>query len=236
MALFLNSCAKIARAVWQQDCLLCGGAAADVGLCAPCRQSLPWLPAACCPGCALPTPQGERCGACLRQAPVCTRTEAIFEYAFPVDALIQSFKYAGQLATGRVLGRLALERFDATGVDRLVAMPLHPHRLRERGFNQAVELARPLARARSLAFAPDTCRRVRAAPPQAGLHRDQRTKNVRGAFVVARPVHGQHLAIVDDVLTTGSSVNELARVLLEAGAASVRAWVMAKTLQGHAHA
>lgn len=153
-----------------------------------------------------------------------------------MDALIGRFKYAGALHFGALLGRLLAAACGGRRPDGLVPVPLHPARLAQRGFNQARELAQPVARAGGLPVLDDACRRVAATPAQAGLTAAQRRRNLRGAFAVTADLAGLRLAIVDDVLTTGSTAGALARELLRAGAASVEVWAVARggTAQGAA--
>lgn len=230
----LNSCANFARRFFTQDCLLCGAPAGSEPLCAPCREDLPWHNAPSCPVCALPTPLGETCGACLKHPPAFSRTLAVFDYAFPLDALLHAFKYGGQLAVLDVLASpLAHRASEIPPPDLLLAMPLHPARLRQRGFNQSHELAKTLSRQLSLPLALDACQRIKDTTPQAELPWKERAKNIRGAFACHGNVSGKRIALVDDVMTTGASLGELARTLRRAGAADVEAWVVARTLEKH---
>ena len=109
-------------------------------------------------------------------------------------------------------------------------MPLHPQRIRERGFNHATEIARDLARQLKLPLDPTLCQRIRDTPPQMGLKHAARRRNLRGAFTCSSDVRGQHIALVDDVMTTGTSLDELATTLKGAGALEVTCWVVARTL------
>lgn len=151
-----------------------------------------------------------------------------------MDALIGRFKYDGQLHFGALLGRLLADCCRARQVEGLVPVPLHSERLAERGFNQAHELARPLAALLSIPILRGACERTAATPPQAGLPARQRYRNLRGAFSATPQVQGQRLAIIDDVMTTGSTAGALALELLRAGAASVEVWAVARggTAQG----
>lgn len=213
------------------SCLLCGASSGAHPLCAGCRADLPWLRQSHCPSCATPTPTGEICGACLKHPPAFDRTRAALIYRFPLDRLIPRLKYQGQLAIAPALGEClasAVER--APRPDLLVPMPLHAKRIRERGFNHAGEIARFLARQFDLPLDLDRCRRIRDTPPQMGLKYDARRRNVRGAFACSATVHGQHIALIDDVMTTGTSLDELAATLKHAGAREVSCWVVARAL------
>lgn len=160
-------------------------------------------------------------------------TIAALAYVYPLDAAIQAFKYEGRLGlTGPFAAQMAqaLESREAPAVDLIIATPLAGERLAERGYNQAFELARALARQRRVKLEPEALTRVKGAPPQAELPWKERAKNIRGAYAAARRFDGLSVAVVDDVMTTGSTLNEIARTLKKAGAARVTNWVLARTL------
>jgi ComF family protein len=211
------------------DCALCGVRCSAARLCPGCDAALPRLPASRCRVCALPLGSGDLCGRCLKALPHYDSVAAAFEYAFPLDALIQKYKYGPDIALAPVLGSL-LTRTPCTDVEAVIPMPLARARLRHRGFNQAQEMARLAARACGIPVLRHACRKVSETAPQAGLPFDQRARNVRGSFVCDDDLTGRRVAIVDDVMTTGASVNELARVLKHAGAQAVRVWVLARTV------
>lgn len=213
-----------------QDCLLCGASSPTL-LCAGCADDLPLLAAPGCPVCALPTPAGEVCGQCLREAPAFDRTQAAFRYDFPIDKLVQSFKYGHRLALGPYFGAQLVSLAKTSRTDIIVPLPLHRNRLAARGFNQAVELARPIARALAKPLASDICRRMRDTAPQADLPWSARKNNLRQAFHCTATLTGKHVLLVDDVMTTGASLNECARVLKLHGAASVDVLVLARALR-----
>lgn len=211
-------------------CLLCG-ARSTRPLCPGCHADLPWHRQPQCPQCALPTPDGQLCGACLKHPPAFDRSHAALAYAFPLDRMIPRLKYHGQLAIAPVLGEcLAEAAAAAPRPDRLLAMPLHAARIRERGFNHATEIARTVASQLGLPLDLDSCRRIRDTPPQMGLKHDARRRNVRGAFAYSGDIAGQRIALIDDVMTTGTSLDELAKMLKQAGAREVEVWVVARTL------
>jgi ComF family protein len=172
------------------------------------------------------------CGRCLRKPPAFDAAYVPYLYGYPTDRLIHAFKYQGALSFGRVLGTLlALQlRGARTGPkpQALIPVPLHPARHRERGFNQAHELARPIARLLDLPIEDRLCRRVRNTADQTELLAGERRKNVRRAFAVAARPLPAHVAIVDDVLTTGSTTTELARTLKRAGVKTVEVWAVAR--------
>jgi ComF family protein len=225
----LDRClARVQRAM-PATCVLCGASSLPQRLCRACGESLPRLPRSQCRSCALPLESGDFCGTCLAAPPTYDGVAAAFIYQFPVDALVQKYKYGPDLTLAPILGRL-LGTMSCGEVDAVVAMPLGDSRLRSRGFNQAQELARVAARMRGLPLLARACRKVSETPPQASLPWKERAANVRGSFVCDADLRGQRVAVVDDVMTTGATLNELARVLKRAGAQSVRAWVVARTL------
>ena len=221
--------ARLARLIFGGTCFVCRGAARGT-LCESCDADLPRLAPpsemSLCPRCALASPSGAVCGRCLAQPPRYDATIAALAYAFPADALVHALKFRGEQALAPLLGKLLLEKIASPGVDCVIPVPLSRQRLRERGYNQAVEIARHLGSAK-LAF--DACVRDRDAPPQAGLDREARRRNVRGAFRCQRSFAGERVALVDDVMTTGATLDELARALKDAGAASVVNWVVCRT-------
>jgi ComF family protein len=230
MARFFNKCARRARAAIGEPCVLCGLPGARHGVCPACAADLPTLPVSACAVCAAPLASGDVCGACLTNPPRYDRVVAAYVYDFPVDALIQAFKYGGELRLSRLLGS-ALASCANIRVDVLVPMPLSDERLRARGYNQALEIAREVGRSRAIPVWPRACRRVIDTPAQALLPWRERPRNVKGAFVCDAEVAGLRVAVVDDVLTTGATLNELARNLKRAGAAEVHGWVAARAVQ-----
>ena len=215
----------VASTFFGGSCFICRGGSRGL-LCAACAAELPRLPAGC-PRCALPSAQGALCGRCLSEPPHYDATVAAFAYDFPADALVHALKFRGEVALGRFLGRLLAERALQDEVDHVVPVPLAPGRLRERGYNQAVEIARHILPSR---LRLDLCARSRDTPPQMDLPWAERRRNVRGAFACARALAGTAVAVVDDVMTTGATLDEVARTLKRAGAARVTNWVVARTL------
>jgi ComF family protein len=230
---FFDSCLKFAR----QDCALCGAASGAELLCADCRAELTRAPAPACPVCAGPVEfegDGRVCGACLQHPPAYDRTVARLSYAFPTDELIQALKYRSQLPLARLFAQLLGEALRAAPrADVLIPMPLHPARARERGFNQATEIAKPLARALNLPLDTTSLSRTRDTARQAVLPLDERQRNVKGAFTCADAVAGKHVALLDDVMTSGATLNEAAKALKRAGAREVSLWVVARALPHH---
>lgn len=214
-----------------QDCLLCGGSAADL-LCARCEADLPRLPAPLCPICALPAPAAQPCGACQARPPHFDATIAAFRYGFPLDRLVQALKYRHQLALASWLAAALLAGpRPAADIDIVMAVPLGPRRLAQRGFNQAGEIARPLARGLGLRLDLNAGARPTDTAAQADLPWRARQANVHGAFAVGRDLGGASVIVVDDVMTTGATLNEFARALKQRGAARVVNWVVARALR-----
>jgi ComF family protein len=214
-----------------KQCLLCGAASGSGSdICAPCYTNLPHLPPHHCLVCALPLPTAGVCGACLAHPPAFDRSIAAASYAFPIDALLQSLKYQANLALATLLADLLSDRIDANELpDFILPMPLHPSKLRERGFNQASEIARRVSKKTGVAVLPRACQRIKDTPSQTGLPWKEREKNIRGAFACAADLTHKRVAILDDVMTTGATMNELAKVLRKCGASGVSAWVVART-------
>jgi ComF family protein len=215
----------LGAALFGGSCYLCRGAASAI-LCAACEADLPRLAGPRCPRCALDSPRGELCGRCLTEAPHYDATVAALAYQFPADALVHALKFRGELALAGFLGKEILRNISLVEIDCVVPVPLSAARLRERGYNHAGELARAIA-PRKLELA--LCERSRDTPPQMDLAFDERRRNVRGAFRCTRAIAGASVAVVDDVMTTGATLNEVAKTLKDAGAARVVNWVLART-------
>lgn len=227
---FRNIPGQLAACLLPQTCLLCGALAGNAPICKPCQTDLPQLPARHCPLCLEATTHGERCGACLSKRPHFDQVHALHAYAFPLDQLIHQLKYSAQLALAPWWGS-ALATGIAGQFNRVIPLPLHPKRLEERGFNQAQEIARHLARTLNLPLDIDSLQKTKATQTQAELPLKARKANLSGAFECMTDLEGQHILLVDDVLTTGATLDEAARVLKLHGASHVTASVVARTLR-----
>jgi ComF family protein len=214
---------RITSYLFGGSCFVCRGAAREL-LCAQCAAELPRLERPLCPRCALESPGGAICGRCLTEGPAYDATHAALAYDFPADALVHALKFRGELALAPLLAGLLAPKVRGK-VDHVVAVPLSAERLRRRGYNQAVEIARYLGKVDI-----GLLERTRDAPPQIELPYAERQRNVRGAFRCTRMLIGARVAVVDDVMTTGATLDEMARTLKAAGAAHVENWVVARTL------
>ncbi len=234
LARMVNDCIKnIQNGLFPGICLLCGDAcAATLSLCDGCLADLPYQND-CCRRCAAPLPVAGVCGQCLRHPPAFETVVSLFDYLSPVDSLILGLKFHGKLAAARLLGDLLAERLKRTVAhlpECIIPVPLHPARLRGRGYNQALELARPLARVLRLPLDVGSCRRLVATAEQSTLDARKRRRNVQGVFSVAADFGARHVAIVDDVMTTGHTVEALSCALLAHGVTRVDVWVCARAI------
>lgn len=221
------------RSIFNQSCLLCGSADARQGLCLPCRQDLPVLVRPFCSRCAHPLPETGLCGRCLRHPPVFDALHVPYVFRYPISALIHAFKYGRRLELAGILGNLL-----AAGTppidkkyDIVIAVPLSKDRLAERGFNQSLELARSLIGIIPDRFLPGLCWRKCNTLPQAGLRHRQRRRNVRQAFCVETRLDGLSIAVVDDVVTTGSTLDSLSSELKKMGAKRVEVWALCRAIR-----
>jgi ComF family protein len=217
------------QALLAPRCLVCGEAGTGgLDLCRWCRAELPWNDSAC-PRCALPLAAGMDCPRCLAEAPPFTRAHAAFRYEFPVDRLLPRFKFHADLAAGALLATLLQWSLDpGQWPQALLPVPLHRSRLRTRGYDQALELAKALSRHTRLPLIGSRLRRVRRTRAQTELGASARRRNVAGAFALAPgPPLPAHVALVDAVLSTGATAGECAHLLLVAGVERVDLWAVA---------
>ena len=219
------------------SCALCGQENISA-LCEGCRTQYFTKPVSRCACCAIPlsTRQDALCGECLRQAPAFDATVVAADYAPPVDRLVLALKFGNRLEVAPLFAELLHAATWRTPLPQLLtAVPLGPQRLVERGFNQALEIARPLSRKMRVKLEPGLAIRHVETRAQSTLHPDERQKNIRNAFVVPAAamhrVRGRHIGVVDDVMTTGETLNELAATLKRFGAARVTNIVFARTPQ-----
>lgn len=228
---------SLLHGLFPPSCYLCldPGQPPAFELCRGCESDLPANGPAC-PGCAAPVAEpGARCAACLARPRAFDAAFAPYRYEFPIAELIHRFKYRGQVTLSRILGTLLARRLAARGrgrVDAILPVPLHPAREARRGYNQAREIAVFVADLLRLPLHDGLARRIRHTEEQAALPALVREVNVRGAFEVQSRVPPLRVAIVDDVLTTGATVEELARALRAAGCRHIEIWAVARAV-GH---
>ena len=224
-----NCLAYLGRAVLPARCLVCGERGGAHDLCRRCYAALPWNRRACT-RCGLPLAlPAAACGVCLRSPPPFTRTHAALVYGFPVDRLLPRFKFHADLAAGNLLSELLCAGLDdCERPQTLLPVPLHRDRLRERGYDQALELAKAVAQRTGVPLQARQLRRVRATARQSELGQSARQRNLRGAFAVIGAPLPKHVALIDDVMTTGATLRECAQTLLRAGVERVDVWVIAR--------
>ncbi len=230
-----------------QPCLLCAAPGNHL-LCPDCEFDLPYLTRHPyrCRICALPLPSDSRyCGSCLQAPPAFERCRAACTYDYPLDHLIHAFKYRRKLATGRALSGLLADKLQAERMEvgeadwpeLLIPVPMHWTRRLKRGFNQTELLAADLGRSLNLPVLSRVCRRQQRTRTQQGLTRTARRHNLSHAFVLKpgaqAQLTGRRIALIDDVVTTTSTVRALGHLLQQAGAASVEVWALARTPESH---
>ncbi|KRG68384.1 competence protein ComF [Pseudoxanthomonas dokdonensis] len=223
----------VSRWLFAPRCIICSERGDNsIDLCQKCRLQLLDNRSAC-QRCGLPLLAGDRlCGDCLQRPSALTEVHAAYQYGFPLDRLIPRFKFHRDLVAGKVLAQLMVQGLQALpSPPLLVPVPLHPARLRQRGYDQALELARALARQRSIPLRGDLLRRTRDTAPQSELDAAARKRNLRSAF--AAPSSGRlpaHVVLIDDVMTTGATLQSAARCLRRAGVERVDAWICARVI------
>ena len=219
-------------------CYLCSNALKqdDFLICWPCKNDLP-LNVPACPACALPVPANKTlCGACIRTSSQSFgNVFALFGYLFPVNRLIHGLKFHGRIEIAAFIGSCMARFAVAQGLELLqcfIPVPLHNSRVAERGYNQSLEIARSLGALLNVPVYHGVCGRVLNTPPQSTVSAALRESNIKGAFAISGPCVSmpKHVALVDDVITTGATVKELARVLGCNGVARVDVWASARTI------
>ena len=228
---------RLITTIYPPRCVLCSNPGFDdKDICELCYHDLPWIESACIQ-CAIPlaSHNGDqlRCGQCLQKPPAFDYSMSLFSYETDTIKLVHQLKFNEKLAYSRLLGSMladAVIRYGAELPDCILPVPLYKKRLRQRGFNQSLELARPIANTFNIPLDVQSVKRALDTQSQTGLNKKQRRKNIRGAFQIVQPLNAQHIAIIDDVVTTTSTVNELARILKRAGAERVDIWSIARAV------
>jgi ComF family protein len=236
----------IADLIFPPRCITCDTLLERHGplpLCPSCGEKMHFIRSPLCPRCGLPFPAAEGedhlCGDCITTEKPYAVARAVGEYEETLLTAIHRFKYWGRTGIGKILGGImadfAAGIWDMKVFDRIVPVPLHLRRLRERGFNQAVILAREISKRFDIPLDLTSLRREVFTPPQVGLGREERSANVQGAFSARHPerITGRRILLVDDVYTTGSTLAECARVLIRADAESVAVLTLARAVKDH---
>ncbi|HEC26743.1 MAG TPA: ComF family protein [Gammaproteobacteria bacterium] len=214
------------------SCGLCNASTGShLPLCQPCLSDLPLLGTACS-SCALPVGSTGNCGKCQQHRPTCDQCLALFLYQEPVNYLVQQFKFSRKLEYGYLFSSLMAKKLLSLPEqpDVLIPVPLHPSRLRSRGFNQSWEITRQLSRITGINASHKICQRIKKTPLQTGLKASERKRNLKQAFAVTANVKDLHICIVDDVMTTGSTLEAIASVLKSAAAKRVSGMVVARAV------
>lgn len=200
-------------------------------LCHTCESSLPELDPNCCTRCLTPLSTFTYCGACLNTPPLWHHITAGYRYAFPVDLMIQKLKYGLDLTLTPILANFIVTKINRNQPpDAIVPVPLHPEKIKARGFNQAIEISRYVSKQTGIPVLSNICIRVKNTPSQTELPWKERQQNVRDAFKCESDLTNKHIAILDDVMTSGATANALAKEIIKRGAAKVSVWVVARSL------
>lgn len=231
---------KILQRLLPQFCILCNIKCIDnLALCTACRNELPWLKNGC-PQCGnslfFNTAEHIKCGNCIQQAHPFENTIALFHYQEPIIQLINQLKFNKKLIYAHLFGKLFTNHLknyynNKKFPDFIIPVPLHSYRLRERGYNQAIEIARPIAKSLKIPLLIHNCQKIKSTPAQSSLTAEERKKNIKNAFAIKSALTPPflHVAIIDDVVTTGSTVTELSKILRLAGAKKIDIWCCART-------
>jgi ComF family protein len=221
------------RMLLTPSCIACGNrGSTKLDLCNSCRDQLVFN-TRCCLRCSIPlvVEEAELCGSCLRRPPRYQSSYCAFEYGYPIAELVRTLKYGHSLSHAQVLGTLLaeyLQQHRNQWPQCIMPVPLSTERYLQRGFNQAIELGRVLESQLHIPMNTHLLQRVRHTIEQAGLSRRERRKNLRNAFAVTATEVPTHIAILDDVVTTGSTMNEIARTLRRAGVKQIEVWAVAR--------
>ncbi len=213
-----------------QNCFLCGASSNQL-LCTACLSDLPYQTIVCS-HCSKPLDFTKHssvdglCNPCQQNPPLYNNAQAVFSYIYPIDKLIFAAKFSDNLAILYLLGKLMVEHLQFEPCpDVIIPIPLHPKRLRQRGYNQSVELAKCIKKFTGIPLNYNACQRIKNTPPQVGLSAQQRKANIQGAFKIKKiPANWQHIVLLDDVITTGSTVESLTKEFLQAGIQKVDVW------------
>lgn len=230
---------KIYQWLLPRICVLCNDATNDdIDLCHACYDDLPWLHQVCIQ-CALPLSNYsnnlQHCGLCLKKAPPFDQTIALCSYSEPIISFINLLKFNGQLKYAQLLNQLFIKYLKSNSIylqqlpEYIIPIPLHINRLRERGFNQALELSRLVSTYFEIPIMDNVCQRIRETQAQSLIQANQRRSNIKNAFTISKTIKAKHIAIVDDVVTTGTTVAELSQLFKIIGVEKIDVWCYART-------
>jgi len=236
MSIFNCTHKKPAFAI-SQPCILCGDSGQNNScMCNACQQELPFIENACV-SCGLPLTPAEteaHCGACLSLPPPVEHCISLLHYHPPVDYLIKQMKYHNQLAIASLMGELMAKKITqqqthiGSRPEQIIPVPLHINRLQQRGYNQAIEVGRRISKELGIPLNLNHCQRTKSTAPQFDLPASERAHNIKNAFEISPLLNARHVAIVDDVMTTGGTVWEITNTLIKAGVRRVDVWVCAR--------
>ena len=216
------------------QCILCRSPTKNSrGICPDCQRDLPWIDT-CCPRCALPQTHNHLCPQCSKDRIPFGQVHALFDYQFPINELVAQIKYHDKPVYMAALAELMARHLRYIKPERkpdlLIPVPMHNKRLRQRGYNQAEILARLLGRLLDIPVRSDLLSKNQATAQQMALHRRERQKNLRGAFN-CKPYVAHHVALIDDVMTTGTTVSEICKVLRQSSSQTIDVWVLVRTAE-----
>ncbi|SFJ74319.1 ComF family protein [Methylophaga sulfidovorans] len=221
---------QLYRKVFPIPCLLCGLATDDQALCESCIAELPVIQQ-CCIRCAIPLANAQICGQCLKKPPIQDISLSLYRYEQAIPRMMSALKYHRQIQLAEMCAQEFISYHTlATLPDVLLPIPLHPSRLRQRGYNQSLLFADSLAKLLKIPCRPELLKRIKKTATQTQLNAKQRHKNMRQAFEYSSSFVPQHVAIIDDVMTSGATTHEAARVLKRVGVETIEVWTIARAI------
>ncbi len=235
--MLIQSIKQLLTMALPNTCALCQCHSSNgTDLCDSCMQCLPWNQQAC-QQCAMPLADKAQthCGQCLKNPPPFDRMLSLFIYKRPITHMINQLKFHSKLVQSKLLGELLAEKItqyykQENLPELIIPVPLHKKRLIQRGFNQSTELAKPISRALNIPIDKHACVRSKHTQAQSSLHAKLRKQNTKGAFAMNKTINATHIAIIDDVVTTGSTISELSKTLRQQGAKLIDIWCCARTI------
>lgn len=223
--------------LFPKNCIICKlKSDTELELCQICYQSLPWLQNACyqCGARLENIHESIRCRKCIISPPMFDRLCALFDYEFPIDRVILQLKFKYKLAYGNLLGQLLLQQYKTWYAleampEAILPVPLSKTRLKKRGFNQTIEILRPLILSSNFIVLSNSCIRTKNTKSQTSMSMRYRRRNLRSAFCLTKSIPYKHVAIIDDVFTTGSTIQAVSEMLRSAGVEQIDVWCICRT-------